>query len=375
MKLKTIHKWITNKANLVLHVPTNRNILFWSVPQRDTYFPIIDKIPTVKTRLISTGNYTHKLPKGPPIDINVDTFMYNQRVAGIVVIHKGAICLEKYGLNSGPKKRWISFSTAKSITSVLLGVAINDGYIKSLDDIVSDYIPDLKGSAYSMVTIKQLLTMTSGVMWNEDYTNPCSDVALFDTHKPTKGMDVTVSYMRTLKHIATPGTEWVYKTGETNLVGVLVSSATEKSLSDYLSEKIWQPFGMETDACWLLGNTNHEIGGCCIQATTRDFARFGLFVLTNDIPTLPYDWMVESTKAHAKVDAPNMPSPYYGYQWWVFDDGSYMAGGIFGQSIFIDPKRQLVIATNCNWPSAICNKRAEERAAFYKKIQNLLDNK
>ena len=157
---------------------------------------------------------------------------------------------------------------AKSVTSTLVGAAVKDGYIKSLDDKVTRYIPGLRGSAYDKVSVRQLLTMTSGVKWNEDYTDPKSDVALFNLHKAEKGMDVTVSYMRKLPREAPAGTKWVYKTGETNLIGVLVSSATKKTLSSYLSEKVWAPFGMEQDASWLLGSTGHEISGCCIQAVS-----------------------------------------------------------------------------------------------------------
>ena len=123
----------------------------------------------------------------------------------------------------------------------LVGAAVKDGYIKSLDDKVTVYIPGLKGSAYDDVSVRQLLTMTSGVKWNEDYTDPKSDVAQFNLQKPVPGEDITVSYMKTLPREAPAGSKWVYKTGETNLIGVLVSSATGKTLSAYLSEKVWKP--------------------------------------------------------------------------------------------------------------------------------------
>ena len=122
--------------------------------------------------------------------------------------------------------------------------------------------------------------------------------------------------MRQMESEATPGTKWVYKTGETNLIGVLVSSATGKTLSDYLSEKVWRPFGMEQDASWLLGSTGHEISGCCIQASTRDFARFGLFILGGGMidgePVLPDGWLSEATSMQAETDQPDYG---YGYQW------------------------------------------------------------
>ena len=160
-----------------------------------------------------------------------------------------------------------AFLLRNHFTSTLVGAAIKDGYIKSIDDKVSDYIPDLRGSAYDDVNIKQLLTMTSGVKWNEDYGDPESDVALFNAHKADPGVDVTVSYMRKLKREAPPGTKWVYKTGEANLIGVLASSATGKKLSDYLSEKIWRPFGMEKDAsCCEEDNVKYFSYFCCPSA-------------------------------------------------------------------------------------------------------------
>ena len=371
----------TDMRQLILHVPKDRNVLFWSIPQRDAAFRAMDRVPlVVKSRIISAGKDVYPLPKGQPLDIgvDVDAYMKDQRTAGLLIIQDGKIRLEKYGLDFSADKRWTSFSVAKSFTSTLVGAAIKDGYIKSVDDKVSDYIPDLKGSVYDDVTIRQLLTMTSGVKWNEDYADPKSDVALFDVHKAEPGVDVTVSYMRKLEREAPPGAKWVYKTGETNLVGVLVSSATRKTLADYLSEKIWQPFGMEQDASWLLGTTWHEISGCCVQASTRDFARFGLFILGGGMAdgksVLPDGWIKAATMKHADTDRADYG---YGYQWWVLKDGSYAARGIFGQGIFIDPGRKLIIASNSNWPHATDlqgGDQGSKRLSFYRQVQRAIDN-
>lgn len=364
---------------LILHLPTSKNVLFWSIPQRDAAFRTMDRVPVIsKSRLISCGEHICPLPNGAPLELgmDVDAYMEDQRASALIIVHKGKIRFEKYGLDFSPGKRWTSFSVAKSITSTLVGAAVKDGYIRSINDKVSDYIPDLRGSVYDDVTIRQLLTMTSGVKWNEDYGDPNSDVALFNAHKAEFGVDVTVSYMRKLKREAPAGTKWVYKTGETNLIGVLVSSATGKRLSDYLSEKLWLPFGMEQDASWLLGSTGHEISGCCIQASTRDFARFGLFMLGGGIadgkPVLPDDWIAEATMK--QVDS--RPGYGYGYQWWTWDDGTYMARGIFGQGIFIDPGRKLVIASNSNWPQATDRQGGDQdrkRSAFYRQMQLAID--
>jgi CubicO group peptidase (beta-lactamase class C family) len=363
---------------LISHLPTDSNVLFWSVEQRDAGFRTMDRIPILaKANVIAKGDTVYPLPAGEPLKIgmDVDAYMKAQRTAGLVILQDGKVRMEKYGLDFTAQGKWTSFSVAKSFTSTMVGAAIKDGYIKSIDDKVSAYIPDLKGSAYDDVTIKQLLTMTSGVKWNEDYTDPKSDVALFNLHKAEKGMDVTVSYMRKLPREAPAGTKWVYKTGETNLIGVLVSSATKKTLSSYLSEKVWAPFGMEQDATWLLGSTGHEISGCCIQASTRDYARFGAFIMggakINGVGILPDDWLAPATSKQADI---GMAGKGYGYQWWTYNDGSFAAQGIFGQGIFIDPKRNLVIASNSNWPNATDpDTVGVQREAFYKAVQAAVD--
>lgn len=363
---------------LIANMPTDRNVLFWSIPQRDAAFRAMDALPVLaKASVIDTGETVHALPKGAPlkIDTDVDAYMKAQRTAGLIILHDGKIRLEKYGLDFNAQGKWTSFSVAKSFTSTLVGAAIKDGHIKSIDDKVSNYIPDLKGSAYDDVSIKQLLTMTSGVKWNEDYQDKNSDVARFNEHKAEKGLDVTVSYMRRLPREAPAGTKWVYKTGETNLIGVLVSSATGKTLSQYLSEKIWAPYGMEQDATWLLGSTGHEISGCCIQASTRDFARFGEFIrggaAIGEVSILPADWLAPATHKQADIGTPGKG---YGYQWWTYDSGAFAAQGIFGQGIFIDPARRLVIASNSNWPKATDpDTVGQQREDFYRSVQAAVD--
>lgn len=365
--------------NLLANLPTNRDVLFWSVPQRDAAFRAMDRLPALaKSNIIEAGDDVMPLPKGAPLKWNfdLDGYFKTQRTAGLVIVQDGKIRLERYGLDFTGNGRWTSFSVAKSFTSTLVGAAIKDGYINSIDDKVTAYIPDLKGSAYDDVSIKQLLTMTSGIRWNEDYTDRNSDVAKFNEHKAAPGVDVTVSYMRTLPREALAGTKWVYKTGETNLIGVLVTSATKKTLATYLSEKIWSPYGMEQDASWLLGATGTEIGGCCLQASTRDFARFGQFILDGGIakgkPVLPEGWLDQATKANVQTDRPGQG---YGYQWWTESDGSFAAQGIFGQGIFIDPKRRLVIASNSNWPTATDPEGVgRQRAEFYRAVQAAIDS-
>jgi len=365
---------------LIAHPPAGRDVLFWSDPQRDAAFRMMDRMPLIiESRPIPAGDTPRPLPEGPPLDLgplDLDAYMASQNAAALVILQDGKIRLERYGNAFTPNGRWTSFSVAKSLTSTLVGAAVVDGHIESLEDPVTKYIPDLAGSPYDDVTIAQLLTMTSGVAWNEDYEDPNSDVARFDSAEPVAGEIGIVTYMRGLERAHPPGEVWNYSTGETNLIGVLVSAATGKPVADYLSEKIWSAYGMQQDATWLLGQDGHEISGCCIQASTLDFARFGQFILdgamTDAGPVVPTGWLAAATVKQADISEPGYG---YGYQWWTWDEGAFMADGIFGQGIFIDPARNLVIASNANWTTALGLRDGEwpARSDFYRKVQAAID--
>ena len=363
-------------------LPTDENVLFWTQDQRDNAFRQMDNLTT--TRTISAGEETYDLAQGAPLDLGtwsseghewtLGKYMADQRNAGLIILHDGKIRSEAYELDYAADGRWTSFSVAKSLVSTLVGAAVQDGYIKSLDDSLTDYIPELSGSGYDGVTVLQLLTMTSGVKWNEDYVDPNSDVAKFNTTKSKDGDNPILTYMATLEREAEPGARWQYNTGETNLIGVLVAKATGKTLSDYLSEKVWQPFGMQMDAEWILNDGGFEIGGCCISAALRDYALFGQFVVeggkANGQQVVPEGWFMNAGTKQADI---GVPGKGYGYQWWTYDDGSFAAQGIFGQGIFVDPARSLVIATNGNWPEATNDRLKEERDIFYRHVQSVID--
>jgi len=259
-------------------------------------------------------------------------------VAGLIVVKDGRIAYARYELGNTPSSRWISYSVAKSVTSLLIGAAIRDGYIESVDEFVTDYLPRLRNSPYEQVTIRNLLQMASGVAWHEDYVDPSSDI-----NRVTWSTLQLYDYLGRKPRVAPPGEVFNYNTAETNLVGTLLRAAIGNNLSTYLSEKIWKPFGMEHDAYWELSEPGGgEFGGSSLNATLRDYARIGLFALRKGRlpggePVLPDDWMAESTtpsKGHAQ----------YGYLWWLRDGGAYAAAGIFGQGIYIDPGRNIVIA-------------------------------
>lgn len=364
---------------LATNMPTHPSMLFWSLEQRDAGFRMLDRMPFfVDTRTIRSGKTVRPLEDGEPLnlDFDIDAYIKEQRHVSMIILQDGKIRHESYNLGFTDHGRWTSHSVAKSITSTLVGAAVKDGYIESLNDPVSKYISGLKGSSYDDVTVEQLLTMSSGVAWTEDYDDPESDIARFARHEAEDGLPTLVSYMSQLPRAHAPGEVWHYSTGETNLIGILVSEATGKTLSEYLSEKIWAPYGMQQDATWLLSADGEEISGCCIQAATRDFARFGQFILENaeidGESIVPDGWLASATSQR-------VPTGYagvgYGYQWWTYGEDAFAAIGIFGQGIYIDRARQLVIASNSSWTSALGDQDGENmrRYRFYQDIVQAID--
>ncbi len=351
------------------------DILFWSPERQIAGYRAIDRI--YPTRKIEAGGLPFPLI---PAHRNLDKFRYTfdglrygireymeeNNTAGLIAVRKGRVILERYALGNDAQSRWISFSVSKSVVSMLIGAAIHDGYILGPDDAVVDYLPRLKGSAYEGVTVRNLLNMASGVRWNEDYSDPASDVA-----RSPGGTLPLIAYLSQLPRDATPGEKFNYNTGETNVAGALLRAAVGNNLATWLSRKIWKPFGMESDASWLLEEPDGvEYSGCCINATLRDYARIGIFALRNGVlpdgtRTLPDNWMVEST-------TPSKGANYYGYFWWLMGDGVYAAQGIFGQMIWIDPGREIVIAMHSAWPEADSEKRWEHAATFARALANAL---
>lgn len=379
---KTVIDVITQENTETVTDSLGTNLLLWSQSERENRFRKIGDILPVAT--IKRGDSVRELPDGAVLEINleidgeqvsIDELMTRHNSIGMVILHNGEVRVEKYRNNTDNNTHWISFSVTKSMTSTLVGAAIADGYIKSIEEPITRYIPELIGSGYDGVSIEQVLTMTSGIKWNENYTDPEADVAKMQYIEVEEGQDPTIAYMKTLASEATPGSRWNYNTGETNLIGVLVSKATGKSLAAYLSEKIWTPFGMEQEASWVLNAGVSEYGGCCVSTSVRDFARFGLFVLeemnAEDARILPEGWFEAAGKKQIEI---GVEGRGYGYQWWTYDDGSFGASGIFGQGIFIDPARNLVIATNSNYKTAVGPEFTNSRTAFYQAVQKAIDS-
>jgi len=321
--------------------------LFWTYQQKVAGFRNMEKIGP--TRLVPASDKPYPLLRNETdlghveITFNdavltIDEYVESQKVAGLIVVKDDVIIYERYELGNTEISRWVSYSVAKSVTSMLVGAAVNDGYIDSIDEMITDYIPRLKNSSYDQSSIRNVLQMSSGVEWGEDYADPESDINV----TPWETLSV-YEYLRDKPRDSEPGEVFNYNTAETNLVGDVVRSAVGNNLATYLSEKIWKPFGMEHDAYWALTDPGGgEFGGCCINATLRDYARIGLFamnggVLADGSRVLPDNWMTDST-------SPSKGYEGYGYLWWLLGEESFAASGIFGQRIYIDPVNDIVIA-------------------------------
>ena len=314
------------------------------------------------TRTIKAGDTVSALPYAAtplsdmPIQANgksYDLFDYvsQNRLVGLLAIKDGHIVHEYYDQGIGPDTRWMSMSMAKSVSTTLVGAAIKDGFIDSVDDQLVKYLPELSGSGYDGVSIKHLLQMTSGVKWDDTHTVAESERrTMLDLQVGQKPGEI-MKFMASLPRIAEPGTVWNYSTGETHVVGALVKAATGKWLSDYCSETMLSRLGMQADAAWWLESPDGlEVAGSGICANLHDYARLGLFALNGGVidgeSVVPEGWFTEATEPRMAGSDPLN----YGYMWWPvpdrdgdFKEGAFSARGIFGQYIYVNPSRGIVL--------------------------------
>jgi CubicO group peptidase (beta-lactamase class C family) len=278
-------------------------------------------------------------------------YMALNRVTALLVLKDGKIAYQDYEMGNTENTRWMSMSMVKSITSSLMGAAIQQGYIHGIDDPVTRYVAKLKGSAYDGVSIRYLLQMASGVKWDETYTNPASDRRRMLEAQIAQRPGAILDLMSKLPRAGAPGTIWNYSTGETFVAGAVVRAAVGRPLAEYLSERIWTKAGMEADATWWLESPDGlEIGGSGLSATLRDYGRFGLFLMNDGVVNgekiLPEGWVREAgsskTIGGKVVD--------YGYMIWPFaaspgsvNAGAFQALGIYGQHIYVNPREHVVI--------------------------------
>lgn len=315
------------------------------------------------TRTVQPSAKPHPLPAADKplkqVKFTVDGRAYDlydflaiNRVSGLLILKDGKVAYETYQLGNTAKTRWTSMSVAKSVTTTLIAAAIKDGLIKSLDDQVTTYVPRLKNSAYENTTIRDVLMMSSGVKWDETYTDANSDRRHLLTAQESQKSGALMDVMAKLPRAVEAGTKFNYSTGETQVAGEILHGAIKRPLADYLTDKIWKPYGMESAAKWWLDSPGGlEIAGSGLSVTLRDFARFGQFYLDGGVingkSILPDGWMQQASTPKELKGGKALD---YGYMWWIATsdkaraDKAFMARGIFGQFVYIDPTAHVVIA-------------------------------
>ena len=300
---------------------------------------------------------------------SVDDYMALRRTAGLLVLKRGEVALERYGMGNGPESRWTSFSTAKSMTSTLAGAALHDGSIRSLDDPVERYLPQMKASAYEGVSVRNVLRMASGVAWDEQYDpKGKSDIVNLAAAMASQKDGAVLELMRTRPRAGPQGAKFNYSTGESCLLGAIVRAAVGRPLADYYADKVWGPAGMEADGYWQLESSNGlELAGMGVSARLRDFGRFGQFILEDGVAGgvrhLPVGWRDLAGQPDTEATGfGKLEKDYplgYGYQWWTLPrqagtahDGAFTAQGIFGQFVYVNPREQVVAVVWSAWRDA-----------------------
>ena len=284
--------------------------------------------------------------------VESETFLAETDTSALLVIHDGKVRFERYMLTGGRGVNWFSASVAKSFISAAVGIAVAEEHIASIEEPITKYAPSLAGSAYDGVRIKDILQMSSGVRWNEDYSDPESDINRFGQIMAVGGS--MNEFAGTLDRESEPGTVNHYNSMDTQVLGMLLVGATGRTITDYMAEKLWRPLGMESDAYWMVDSKGMEMAFGGLNATARDYAKLGelyrLGGLWNDAQIIPEAWV----RASVTPDAPHLtpeakaddPFPVgYGYQWWIpaSDEGEFSAIGVYNQFIFVNPSRNLVI--------------------------------
>ena len=299
---------------------------------------------------------------------SLDDYFERARTTGFIVLKDGEIVYERYLLGADERSLFTSFSMAKSVVSTLVGFAIGDGLIESVDDPISKYVPELGGSGYDGVPIKAVLQMSSGVDFTDDYDSYASQSNLMWDEAVGLNRAPLTGFVREVESARPAFQQFNYTGLDTQALAWLIKKVTGTTLSDYLSAKIWRPLGMEADASWNTdANTPdaNEVAFCCLNATLRDYARFGRFIADNgawnDKQLLPSGWVGEATYPdRPQVDFGQLHQGWavgYQYQWWVLPRGEAMIGGfeaqgIYGQFLYVKPQEDLVIVTTSAWPES-----------------------
>lgn len=282
---------------------------------------------------------------------DLDLYLLRNPVTGLIVARGDAILAERYQYGRNDQHRFTSWSMAKTVTSMLVGIALAEGRIRSLDDVAATYVPQLNGTEYGRTSLRHLLQMSSGVRFSEVYSGR-DDVARLARDTFLQQGDGGITAVTSFNERATPaGSKFSYASVETQVLGLVLRSAVGRPVAEYLAEKIWQPMGAEADASWLVDRSGQESTYCCINAVLRDYARLGL-LLANDgnwrgRQIIPAAWIKEATEVQADHLKPGVATQYlgYGYQTWIWpgERRTFALLGVRGQTILVDPATRTVL--------------------------------
>jgi CubicO group peptidase (beta-lactamase class C family) len=336
--------------------------LFTGVPQYENFAQLKNLL---NVREMKASRHAFLFAEGPSLALpksydfegetkDLNAFLAETHSSALIVIKDGAIQAEHYWLTGGRDVQWPSMSVAKSFISALVGIAVQEGFIKSVEDPMDRYVPSLSGSVYEGVRIKDVLQMSSGARWTEDYNDPSSEIfRLTVAMAPGGSLD---AFVPTMVRESEPGTVCRYNSAETQALGMLLVGATGRSISDYMHEKLCEPLGMEQPSYWLLDSRSREMAFAGLNMTARDFAKLGELYrnggMWRDRQVVPAEWVNASTKPDAPHLAPGktmvadrVTSLGYGYQWWIPGGhrGEFSAIGVYNQFVYVDPSRGAVI--------------------------------
>jgi CubicO group peptidase (beta-lactamase class C family) len=365
---------------------------FTGVPQHENFSRIKDLLPT---RAMAPSSKPSAWPQGDAITLpatysfdgesrSTEQFLEDSDTGALLVLVDGVVRYERYLLTGGPGVQWLSASVAKSFVSALVGIALEEGHIASIDDAISDYVPVRAGSAYDGVSIRHVLGMLSGARWDEVYGDPESDI--FRVLAVMAGLGTFDEFVATAVGQSEPGTVCRYSSGDTQALGALVTRATGRPLSEYMQEKLCEPLGMESPAYWIVDSAGTEMAFAGLNMTARDFARLGELYRNGGLwqgkQIIPTQWVRDSVTvaaSHLEQPPPRAGGQTtdwgYGYQWWTSagDRGVFTAIGVCNQFVFVDPASRTTIVKlsanrRCGMSELESDNRVMENLAFLRAI-------
>ena len=347
-----------------------KRFLVGSLSAMDKIFPV---------RAVKAGAAARPLPAHEkPFDWpRIADYLASQPATGLLIVKDGKVLAEQFQYGRAKEDRFTSFSMAKTLVGMAVGVAIADGHIAAIDDPVDKYEPELTGSAWSGVSIRHVLNMTSGVKFDETYDTPYSDIARLS--RPwTRGEGSLIAELKKIaEREAAPGKRFRYVSANTQVLAQVLAKATGKPLSDYVGERLWAPLGTEADAAWIVDPTGIEAAYCCFSARLRDYARLGQLLMDDGMidgkRLLPEGWVEAATTVRLRDGhlQPRRATPYFGYgfQTWVFPDRlGFALLGVRGQAVFVHPSLKLIMVQTGVWSRSRDPDLARARDEFWREL-------